>query len=178
MQGDNLVTAILTGPGIVFIQSLPFHRLSQRIARYFKQPIILTLFRLVIYIYVDKAIASVLQGCYIPKHEGESEIFYSDSHLLLLGLCCDSIILDLDWCMILFSFLFFFGFSFWSSPLPVQGLSVIPVNNAFGVLIWKWCCFFISIAQRSKQDRLVNFVFVVLMLTFEIILLKLVRHWN
>ncbi|KAK9698812.1 hypothetical protein RND81_08G132700 [Saponaria officinalis] len=30
---DNLVTAILTGPGIVFIQSLPFHRLSQRVAR-------------------------------------------------------------------------------------------------------------------------------------------------
>ncbi|KAK6157956.1 hypothetical protein DH2020_005270 [Rehmannia glutinosa] len=31
--GDNLVTAIITGPGIVFIQSMPFHRLSQRIAR-------------------------------------------------------------------------------------------------------------------------------------------------
>ncbi|XP_052201465.1 uncharacterized protein LOC127807555 [Diospyros lotus] len=31
--GDNLATAVLTGPGIVFIQSLPFHRLSQRIAR-------------------------------------------------------------------------------------------------------------------------------------------------
>ncbi|EPS69710.1 hypothetical protein M569_05054 [Genlisea aurea] len=31
--GDNLVTAVITGPGIVFIQSLPFHRLSQRIAR-------------------------------------------------------------------------------------------------------------------------------------------------
>ncbi|BBH03104.1 Tryptophan RNA-binding attenuator protein-like protein [Prunus dulcis] len=30
---DNLVTAVLTGPGIVFIQSLPFHRFSQRIAR-------------------------------------------------------------------------------------------------------------------------------------------------
>ncbi|KAK4363319.1 hypothetical protein RND71_018560 [Anisodus tanguticus] len=29
---DNLVTAVLTGPGIVFIQSMPFHRLSQRIA--------------------------------------------------------------------------------------------------------------------------------------------------
>ncbi|GAB2274186.1 hypothetical protein Dimus_008954 [Dionaea muscipula] len=31
--GDNLVTAVLTGPGIVFIQSLPFHKLSQRVAR-------------------------------------------------------------------------------------------------------------------------------------------------
>ncbi|XP_008797349.2 uncharacterized protein LOC103712572 [Phoenix dactylifera] len=31
--GDNQLTAILTGPGVVFIQSLPFHRLSQRIAR-------------------------------------------------------------------------------------------------------------------------------------------------
>ncbi|GAB4858066.1 hypothetical protein Ancab_015968 [Ancistrocladus abbreviatus] len=31
--GENLVTAVLTGPGIVFIQSLPFHRLSQRVAR-------------------------------------------------------------------------------------------------------------------------------------------------
>lgn len=30
---DNLVTAVLTGPGIVFIQSLPFQRLSQRVAR-------------------------------------------------------------------------------------------------------------------------------------------------
>nr|KJB39741.1 hypothetical protein B456_007G028700 [Gossypium raimondii] len=30
---ENLVTAVLTGPGIVFIQSLPFHRLSQRFAR-------------------------------------------------------------------------------------------------------------------------------------------------
>ncbi|XP_043806951.1 uncharacterized protein LOC110603151 isoform X2 [Manihot esculenta] len=31
--GDNLVTATVTGPGIVFIQSLPFQRFSQRIAR-------------------------------------------------------------------------------------------------------------------------------------------------
>ncbi|XP_038686959.1 uncharacterized protein LOC119986470 [Tripterygium wilfordii] len=31
--GDNLVIAVLTGPGIVFIQSLPFNRLSQRVAR-------------------------------------------------------------------------------------------------------------------------------------------------
>lgn len=31
--GDNQLTVSLTGPGIVFIQSLPFHRLSQRIAR-------------------------------------------------------------------------------------------------------------------------------------------------
>ncbi|KAL8142747.1 hypothetical protein V2J09_015779 [Rumex salicifolius] len=30
---DNLITAVLTGPGIVFIQSLPFQRLSQRVAR-------------------------------------------------------------------------------------------------------------------------------------------------
>ncbi|XP_065625870.1 uncharacterized protein LOC136065959 [Quercus suber] len=36
--GDNLVTAILTGPGIVFIQSLPFHRFSQRIARAVTSP--------------------------------------------------------------------------------------------------------------------------------------------
>ncbi|XP_010932760.1 uncharacterized protein [Elaeis guineensis] len=31
--GDNQLMATLTGPGVVFIQSLPFHRLSQRIAR-------------------------------------------------------------------------------------------------------------------------------------------------
>lgn len=31
--GETQLTASLTGPGIVFIQSLPFHRLSQRIAR-------------------------------------------------------------------------------------------------------------------------------------------------
>ncbi|KAK9083823.1 hypothetical protein Scep_030294 [Stephania cephalantha] len=37
-QGDNLVTATLTGPGIVFLQSLPFHRLSQRIARAVTSP--------------------------------------------------------------------------------------------------------------------------------------------
>ncbi|XP_059640581.1 uncharacterized protein LOC132282807 [Cornus florida] len=36
--GDNLVTAVLTGPGIVFIQSLPFQRLSQRIARAVTSP--------------------------------------------------------------------------------------------------------------------------------------------
>ncbi|KAE9615289.1 putative mitochondrial biogenesis protein AIM24 [Lupinus albus] len=30
---DNAVTALLTGPGFVFIQSLPFHRLSQGISR-------------------------------------------------------------------------------------------------------------------------------------------------
>lgn len=36
--GENLVTAVLTGPGIVFIQSLPFHRLSQRIARAVTSP--------------------------------------------------------------------------------------------------------------------------------------------
>jgi hypothetical protein len=34
IQGGNQLTASLTGPGVVFIQSLPFHRLSQRIARY------------------------------------------------------------------------------------------------------------------------------------------------
>jgi hypothetical protein len=34
MQSDNQLTASLTGPGVVFIQSLPFHKLSQRIARY------------------------------------------------------------------------------------------------------------------------------------------------
>jgi uncharacterized protein (AIM24 family) len=32
--GDNQLTASLTGPGVVFLQSLPFQRLSQRIARY------------------------------------------------------------------------------------------------------------------------------------------------
>uniref|UniRef100_A0A1J3DQU6 Uncharacterized protein n=1 Tax=Noccaea caerulescens TaxID=107243 RepID=A0A1J3DQU6_NOCCA len=36
--GDNVVTATLTGPGIVFIQSLPFHRFSQRIARSVTSP--------------------------------------------------------------------------------------------------------------------------------------------
>ncbi|KAL9326729.1 hypothetical protein ACSQ67_007374 [Phaseolus vulgaris] len=36
--GDNAVTGLLTGPGIVFIQSLPFHRLSQRIARAVTSP--------------------------------------------------------------------------------------------------------------------------------------------
>ncbi|KAB5564104.1 hypothetical protein DKX38_004158 [Salix brachista] len=36
--GDNLVTATLTGPGIVFIQSLPFQLFSQRIARAVTSP--------------------------------------------------------------------------------------------------------------------------------------------
>ncbi|GMH28910.1 hypothetical protein Nepgr_030753 [Nepenthes gracilis] len=36
--GENLVTAVLTGPGIVFIQSLPFYRLSQRVARAVTSP--------------------------------------------------------------------------------------------------------------------------------------------
>ncbi|VVB08245.1 unnamed protein product [Arabis nemorensis] len=36
--GDNVVMATLTGPGVVFIQSLPFHRLSQRIARSVTSP--------------------------------------------------------------------------------------------------------------------------------------------
>ncbi|XP_038906609.1 uncharacterized protein LOC120092560 isoform X1 [Benincasa hispida] len=36
--GENLVTATLTGPGMVFIQSLPFQRLSQRIARAVTSP--------------------------------------------------------------------------------------------------------------------------------------------
>ncbi|KAL8099533.1 hypothetical protein AgCh_031973 [Apium graveolens] len=31
-RGENVVTAAVTGPGIIFIQSMPFHRLSQRIA--------------------------------------------------------------------------------------------------------------------------------------------------
>ncbi|KAA3475836.1 DNA topoisomerase 4 subunit B [Gossypium australe] len=35
---ESLVTAVLTGPGIVFIQSLPFHRLSQRFARAVTSP--------------------------------------------------------------------------------------------------------------------------------------------
>ncbi|XP_071724113.1 uncharacterized protein [Rutidosis leptorrhynchoides] len=36
--GDNVITGVLTGPGIVSIQSLPFHRLSQRIARSVTSP--------------------------------------------------------------------------------------------------------------------------------------------
>ncbi|KAM7491192.1 hypothetical protein LguiA_034113 [Lonicera macranthoides] len=36
--GENLITAVLTGPGIVFIQSMPFQRLSQRIARAVTSP--------------------------------------------------------------------------------------------------------------------------------------------
>ncbi|KVH95537.1 Mitochondrial biogenesis protein AIM24 [Cynara cardunculus var. scolymus] len=36
--GENLVTAMVTGPGIVFIQSMPFPRLSQRIARAVTSP--------------------------------------------------------------------------------------------------------------------------------------------
>ncbi|KAL3649594.1 hypothetical protein CASFOL_005997 [Castilleja foliolosa] len=36
--GDIVVTAVITGPGIVFIQSMPFHRLSQRIARAIASP--------------------------------------------------------------------------------------------------------------------------------------------
>ncbi|KAL9265599.1 hypothetical protein AKJ16_DCAP10574 [Drosera capensis] len=36
--GDNQVTAVLTGPGIVFIQSLPFQKLSQRVARAVTSP--------------------------------------------------------------------------------------------------------------------------------------------
>ncbi|XP_070006172.1 uncharacterized protein [Nicotiana sylvestris] len=35
---DNMITAVLTGPGIVFIQSMPFHRLSQCIARAVTSP--------------------------------------------------------------------------------------------------------------------------------------------
>ncbi|XP_039050648.1 uncharacterized protein LOC120191807 isoform X2 [Hibiscus syriacus] len=38
LGADNLVTAVITGPGIVFIQSLPFHRFSQRIARAVTSP--------------------------------------------------------------------------------------------------------------------------------------------
>ncbi|CAA3002959.1 IQ-DOMAIN 14, partial [Olea europaea subsp. europaea] len=40
--GENLVTAVLTGPGIVFIQSMPFHRLPQGIAAiniYYYEPL-------------------------------------------------------------------------------------------------------------------------------------------
>ncbi|CAA6658549.1 unnamed protein product [Spirodela intermedia] len=36
--GDNQMAATLTGPGIVFIQSLPFYRLSQRVARSVTSP--------------------------------------------------------------------------------------------------------------------------------------------
>ncbi|XP_057478424.1 uncharacterized protein LOC130765862 [Actinidia eriantha] len=36
--GENQATAVLTGPGIVFIQSLPFRRFSRRIARAVTSP--------------------------------------------------------------------------------------------------------------------------------------------
>ncbi|KAJ3673285.1 hypothetical protein LUZ60_006659 [Juncus effusus] len=36
--GDNQIMGTLTGPGVVFIQSLPFNRLSQRIARAVASP--------------------------------------------------------------------------------------------------------------------------------------------
>ncbi|XP_039137445.1 uncharacterized protein LOC120274985 [Dioscorea cayenensis subsp. rotundata] len=37
-ESQNQLTAVLTGPGIVFVQSLPFPRLSQRIARSVTSP--------------------------------------------------------------------------------------------------------------------------------------------
>lgn len=46
----------------------------------------------------------VVQGGYIPKHEGKSKVLHSDSNFLLFGLCCDCIFIDLNWCLI---FLFF-----------------------------------------------------------------------
>ncbi|KAM0944106.1 putative mitochondrial biogenesis protein AIM24 [Dioscorea sansibarensis] len=37
-ESQNQLTAVLTGPGIIFVQSLPFPRLSQRIARSVTSP--------------------------------------------------------------------------------------------------------------------------------------------
>lgn len=46
----------------------------------------------------------LLQGCNIPKHEREPQVFHSDCHFLLPCICCDSVITNLDWCMIPTSF--------------------------------------------------------------------------
>ncbi|KAF5729832.1 Tryptophan RNA-binding attenuator protein-like [Tripterygium wilfordii] len=77
--GDNLVIAVLTGPGIVFIQSLPFNRLSQRVAR------------------VRNVVGLlVFQGSHNTQHEGKPQVFRSDSHLLFPGLCRDCIFINLN----------------------------------------------------------------------------------
>jgi hypothetical protein len=39
---------------------------------------------------------SGLQGCYIPQHEGKSEVLHSDSHFLFSGICGDCIFINLD----------------------------------------------------------------------------------
>lgn len=123
MQGDNLVTAVLTGPGIVFIQSLPFHRLSQRIARYFLgQHELVIAYWLVCAVLLAQYFYShsfcsdrsfdwppplLLQGCNISKHEGQSKVLPSDSDFLLSCLCCGCVIVNLDGHM---RFFFVLGF--------------------------------------------------------------------
>ncbi|KAL6985994.1 hypothetical protein U1Q18_019362 [Sarracenia purpurea var. burkii] len=84
--GDNLVTAVLTGPGIVFIQSLPFHRLSQRIARYMLQCLSNT----------HNFCYKLQSGSDISKHEGKSKVPFSNILFLLPSLCPYCIITDLD----------------------------------------------------------------------------------
>ncbi|KAL6005241.1 hypothetical protein ACLOJK_005803 [Asimina triloba] len=82
--GDNLLTAVLTGPGIVFVQSLPFHRFSQRVA---------SLAEVVLYpagVSVNGALGTnhrfghqlKSRGCHITKHEGKSKILHSDCDIL------------------------------------------------------------------------------------------------
>lgn len=130
LQGDNLVTAVLTGPGIVFIQSLPFHRLSQRIARYILVAAwtiysqlwsskraglclasllgtILSLALFVLKEVVTELPPILLQGCDISKHEGQSEVLPSNSDFLLSCLRCGCVIVNLDGHM---KFFFVLGF--------------------------------------------------------------------
>ena len=48
------------------------------------------------------------QGSYVPEHEGKSKVFPSDSHFLFSGICCDCILIDLNWCINLILFIFYF----------------------------------------------------------------------
>lgn len=100
LQGENVVTAALTGPGIVFMQSMPFHRLSQRIARW----CIVILHKVSVFVssslYFDLSDSLFfLQGGCISKHERQPKVLLSDSCFFLGSICGDFVILNLDWHM-------------------------------------------------------------------------------
>ncbi|KAF3529666.1 hypothetical protein DY000_02038749 [Brassica cretica] len=95
--GDNVVTATLTGPGIVFIQSLPFHRLSQRIAR-LKDQSLLLMMRQLHAVYGEWLLKDGCWNFVVDHFKGAIMLFLSEgsTHADLVAMAQEDYNLDMN----------------------------------------------------------------------------------
>lgn len=120
LQGDNQLMATLSGPGVVFIQSLPFPRLSQRIARF-------ALWLCPLYYIINCIISHVKfwhtaglcdsQSSCCSQLEGQPEVLYAGCTVILSCLCYDCIVTNFDGCVAAITYSVWYAISGFSNIL-------------------------------------------------------------